>query len=147
MMSNKATIRALLILFALFLPVTAQQPQQTITGRVVAIADGDTLTVLDASQQRHRIRLDGIDSPESNQAFGDKAKKSLSDLVFGKTVTVASSKTGRYGCIVGKVMLNGKDINLEQIRRGCAWFYRKDADEMSRIDAKMYELAETDARE
>jgi endonuclease YncB( thermonuclease family) len=82
-MSNKATISALSILFALSLSAAAQQ--QTITGKVVGVSDGDTITVLDASNNQHKIRLDGIDAPESSRDFGSRAKQSLSDLVFGKT--------------------------------------------------------------
>src|SRR5580765_8552745 len=51
---------------------------QTFTGRVVRIADGDTITVLDATNTQQRIRLQGIDAPESHQAFGTQAKKNLS---------------------------------------------------------------------
>jgi endonuclease YncB( thermonuclease family) len=145
-MSNKATIRALLVLFALCLSATAQP--QTITGKVVGVSDGDTITVLDASKKQHKVRLDGIDAPESNQDFGSRAKQSLSDLVFGKTVTVISSKKDRYGRTLGKVMLSdGKDINLEQIERGMAWFYRQYAKELQPEDARSYEQAELAARE
>jgi endonuclease YncB( thermonuclease family) len=70
MTSNRTTIRALLILFALLLSATAQP--QTITVKVVAIAEGDTLTVLDANNQQHKVRLDGIDTPESHQDFGTR---------------------------------------------------------------------------
>ena len=139
------TIRATLILFALLLSAIAQP--QTITGKVVAISDGDTLTVLDASKQQHKIRLVGIDAPEIIQAFGEKAKNSLSDLVRGKTVTVSNLKVARNGWIVGKVTLSGRDINLEQIRRGYAWFYRAYAKDLSRADATAYEQAESRARE
>ena len=117
-----------------------------ISGKLVSVADGDTITVLDANNQQHKIRLNGIDAPESNQDFGRRSKQSLSDLVFGKTVTVTSSKTDRYGRIAGKVTLNGKDINLEQINRGMAWFYREYARELSPEDAKAYEKAENAAR-
>jgi len=144
-MNTKVTIRATLILFAL-LPSAIAQPQ-TITGKVVAISDGDTLTVLDASKQQHKIRLVGIDAPEIIQAFGEKAKNSLSDLVRGKTVTVSNLKVARNGWIVGKVTLSGRDINLEQIRRGYAWFYRAYAKDLSRADATAYEQAESRARE
>src|SRR5262245_10968964 len=118
MKSNKLAIKTLTILAALCLSAAAQQ--QTVTGKVVAIADGDTLTVLDLNRQQHKIRLGGIDAPESRQDFGSRAKQSISDLVFGKTVTVTSGKKDRYGRTVGKVALDGKDINLEQIRRGMA---------------------------
>ncbi len=107
---------AALLVALLCLSATAQP--QTITGKVVSIADGDTLTVLDDQQRQHKIRLDGIDAPErpeSNQDFGSRSKQSLSDLVFGKTVTVTSRKKDRYGRALGNVTLDGKDINQEQI--------------------------------
>ena len=56
-----------------------------ITGKVVSVADGDTITVLDADKTQHKIRLNGIDAPEKAQPFGQRSKQSLSDLVFGKT--------------------------------------------------------------
>src|SRR5262249_27349537 len=80
------------------------------------------------------------------QDFGSRAKQSLSDLVFGKTVTVTSGKKDRYGRTVGKVTFEGRDINLEQLNRGFAWFYRQYARELSRNDATAYEQAEDRAR-
>lgn len=142
---NKQPIQAALLGAILFLSAAARP--QTITGTVVAIADGDTLTVLDAGKKQHKIRLNGIDAPESAQGFGSRAKQSLSDLVFGKTVTVISSKKDRYGRTLGKVTINGRDINLEQIRRGMAWFYRQYAKDLSAEDAKAYEQAEAAAKE
>src|SRR5215475_3929319 len=147
-----ALILLALLLLGLLLPVCACA--QTITGKVVGVSDGDTITVLDASNQQHKIRLEGIDAPESNQDFGSRAKQSLSDLVFGKTVTVTSSKRDRYGRTLGKVTLDGKNINLEQMRLGFAWFDRLSAAiELSREDAKWsredftaYEQAEAQAR-
>lgn len=62
----------------------------TITGRVVGVADGDTITVLDANRQQHKIRLQGIDAPEKAQPFGERSKQNLSRLVFGKDVRVGS---------------------------------------------------------
>lgn len=58
----------------------------TYTGRVVGISDGDTITVLDSSNTQHKVRLAGIDAPEKGQAFGQRSKEHLSDLVFGKAV-------------------------------------------------------------
>src|SRR5262245_3710588 len=106
---TKSLVR-LLILMSLCLSVAAQPT--TITGKVVGVADGDTITVLDASNTQHKIRLDGIDAPESAQDFGQRSKQSLSDMVFGKVVTVTSGKKDRYGRTVGKVTLDGRDINL-----------------------------------
>jgi len=57
---------------------------KALVGKVVSIADGDTLTVLDASDTQHRIRLSGIDAPESRQAFGTRSRQHLADLVFNK---------------------------------------------------------------
>jgi len=97
----------------------------TISGTVIGVSDGDTITVLDADKVRHKIRLAGIDAPEKAQPFGQASKQSLSDLVFGKLVTVDSAKTDRYGREIGKVVVDGTDANLEQIKRGLAWHYKQ----------------------
>jgi endonuclease YncB( thermonuclease family) len=138
MQKGKRAIISLLILIVFCQSAVTQT--QTITGKVVSVADGDTITVLDANNQQRKIRLNGIDAPESNQDFGRRSKESLTDPVFGKTVTVDSTKTDRYGRIVCKVTLNGKDINLEQINRGMAWFYREYARKLSLEDAKAYDV-------
>ena len=94
------------------------------TGNVVGIADGDTITVLDADKVQHKIRLTGIDAPEKKQPFGNRSKQSLSDMVFNKTVTVETGKRDRYGRELGKVLADGKDVNLERVRAGLAWHYK-----------------------
>ena len=81
----------------------------TLSGRVVGVADGDTVTVLDANHQQHKIRLSGIDAPEKSQAFGQRSKESMSALVFGKQVDVVWDKRDRYKRIVGKVMVQPAD--------------------------------------
>jgi len=96
-----------------------EQPQPII-GKVISVSDGNTITVLNDQNHQHKIHLEGIDAPESNQDFGSRAKQSLSDLVFGKTVTVTSSKKDKYGRTLGRVTLDGKDIGQEQIKRGMA---------------------------
>ena len=78
-------------------------------GRVVGVADGDTLTILSAQRQQHRVRLSGIDAPEKRQAFGQVSKQHLSDLVYEKTVTVDFHKHDRYKRIVGKVQLTSSE--------------------------------------
>jgi endonuclease YncB( thermonuclease family) len=96
---------------------------ETIYGKVVSIADGDTITVLDSSKTQHKIRLWGIDCPESHQDFGTKAKQFTSDLVFGKTVQAITEDTDRYGRTVGTVMIDGKSLNEELVKSGYAWVY------------------------
>ena len=134
------------LLTALLL-LSASAQQQTITGKVVGVSDGDTITVLDASKKQHKVRRDGIDAPESNQDYGSRAKQSLSDLVFGKTVTVTSRKKDMYGRVLGKVTLDGKDINKEQINRGMAWFNLPYEDELPANVAVPYKLTYMLARQ
>jgi len=193
---------------ALLLALAFTANAETITGRVVGVADGDTITVLDADKVQHKIRLAGIDAPEKKQAFGQRSKQSLSDLAFGKDVIVETtkrdkyrreigkvlvngrdadkvqhkirlsgidapekkqpfgnrskeslsdlafdktadgetSKRDRYGRQIGKVLVNGRDVNLVQVERGMAWFYRQYQREQSPNDRRLYEAAEEAAR-
>lgn len=119
---------------------------ETLTGKVIGVMDGDTIEVLDATKTPHRIRLAGIDAPEKAQPFGARSKQHLSDQVFGKQVEVRSNKTDKYGRTVGKVMVGGKDANLEQVRSGFAWHYKDYQKEQSVSDRSAYANAETSAR-
>ncbi len=119
---------------------------EPIVGRVVGVADGDTLTVLDALNHQHKIRLSGIDAPEGGQAFGNRSKQALSDCAFGKQVTVDGDKSDRYGRRVGKVTVSGVDCNLRQIEQGMAWHYVKYASERPAAESKAYAAAEVTAR-
>ena len=130
-----------------------------IHGRVVRIADGDTLTRPPLGQRasrplggaitgttgvppvaQHKIRLYGIDAPESHQAFGQKSKHHLSSLVFGKDVRVAYKSRDKYGRILGIVYVDGRDVNLAMLQAGYAWHYK-------RFDSSpAYAAAETEAR-
>jgi micrococcal nuclease len=119
---------------------------ETLSGKVVKITDGDTLVILDANKTQHKIRLAGIDAPESRQPFGQKSKERLSQVVAGQQVAVDWSKRDRYDRIVGKIIYAGQDVNLAQIRAGLAWWYRKYAQEQSPVDRQLYEAAEVKAR-
>ena len=119
---------------------------ETLSGKVVRITDGDTLVILDANKTQHKIRLAGIDAPEAKQAFGQKSKERLSQSVAGQQVAVDWSKRDRYDRIVGKIIYDGQDVNLAQIRAGLAWWYRKYAQEQSPVDRQLYEAAEVKAR-
>jgi endonuclease YncB( thermonuclease family) len=118
----------------------------TVEGRVVAVADGDTITVLDIANTQHKIRLSGIDAPEKKQPYGQRSKQSLSDLVFDKQVTIETDKVDKYRREVGKVLVGGKDANLEQVARGFAWHYKAYEREQPPNDRKLYAAAEIEAR-
>jgi len=106
------------------------------TGTVVAVADGDTLTVLRGSEQV-KVRFDGIDTPEKKQPFGTKAKQFTADACFGKTVTIVEKDTDRYGRTIGVVMIGGRNLNLRIVQAGYGWWYREYA-------PKNHELAEAE---
>jgi endonuclease YncB( thermonuclease family) len=92
--------------------------ERRVIGKVVGVHDGDTATVLDADKTQYKVRFNGIDAPELKMDFGQKSKQNLSDLIFGKEVTLVFGKKDKYGRLVGNIFINGKDINLEQIKTG-----------------------------
>ena len=116
-----------------------------LTGLVVGVSDGDTITVL-VDKTPYKIRLAGIDAPESRQAFGQASKQHLSALVYKKPVTVLWVKKDRYGRTLGKVMVDGTDVCLEQIKAGLAWHYKRYASEQPAQDRADYAAAEDRAK-
>jgi endonuclease YncB( thermonuclease family) len=144
-------------LFPLMLLLSIAAHAETLTGTVVGVADGDTITVLDTNRRQHKIRLGGIDAPEKAQPFGQRSKSSMSALVFRKEVVVQWHQRDRYQRILGKVMVASSDCRtdhcpktldagLTQLTVGLAWWYRKYANEQSPQDAGRYEFAEQEAR-
>jgi endonuclease YncB( thermonuclease family) len=101
----------------------AEGRAQSFSGRVVGVADGDTINVL-RDDRAVRVRLHGIDCPERSQAFGRQARQYTSKLVFGRTVTVHVRGTDRYGRFVADVLPPaGGSLNRELVRAGLAWHY------------------------
>lgn len=125
-------------LAALMLLATQAASAVEIAGRVVGISDGDTLTVLDGAQRQVRVRLAAIDTPESGQPYGDRARQALSDLAFGKAVRIVVVDTDRYGRTVGRVHEGAVDVNAEMVRRGAAWVFRRYSDDpaLLRLEAE-----------
>ncbi len=118
----------------------------TTTGKVVNIADGDTLTISNAGQATI-VRLAGIDAPEHGQAFGDQSTANLSRLVSGKTVSLDCNGQETYGRLVCKVLLpTGEDVDLDQVKAGLAWHYKQYAFSQSEEDQAKYGAAEDAAR-
>lgn len=110
-----------LVPLVLLMACSAATAEQLV-GRVVAIADGDTLTML-VDRRQVKVRLTEIDAPEKKQPFGTRSRQSLADLTFGKVVLVVAQGKDRYGRTLGRVYVGQQDINAEQVRRGMAWVY------------------------
>ena len=120
-----AVVAALSLVTACDGKTPARSSSSDLVGRVVKVADGDTITILDSSKTQHKIRLHGIDAPEKKQAYGDAAGRYLSGLVAGKEVRVAWSKRDKYNRILGTVYANGEEVNLEMLKAGYAWHYKR----------------------
>ncbi len=133
-----SALRPLLACLALLLSLSHTAVARELHGRVVGIGDGDTLTLLTGTREEVRVRLAGIDTPERGQPFGDRARRALSDLAFGRQVRVVVADTDRYGRTVGRVFAGGLDVNADLVRSGAAWVFRRYSDdpELLRLEAE-----------
>jgi endonuclease YncB( thermonuclease family) len=109
-----------------------------VLGQVVAVQDGDTLTVL-LDRRQMKVRLKDIDAPELGQPFGRSSRQSLSDLCFGKTAAIEVGGRDRYKRAIAQVTCAGTDANAEQVRRGLAWTYARYAPRDSPLFAVEHE--------
>jgi endonuclease YncB( thermonuclease family) len=161
---SRSMPRALVLLaaFASIAPLLAAGEGNQFEARVVDVADGDTVTVLDSNNVEHKIRLAGIDAPEKGQPFGDRSRQSLSRTVMGKPVRIEWSMQDRNGHLVGRVWVSSPDMacartgapdcpkNLDvsraQLSVGLAWHDKEYAKEQSREDSAAYAFEENEAR-
>ncbi len=125
------------------LPVSAA----TFPGRVLWVVDGDTITVLGPGNAQYRVKLAGIDAPELDQRYGETSKEHLTRRVAGRFVVVEWQKWDRHGALVGKVLVSGEDVCLEQVAAGLAWYDRKHQRDQSPGDRKAYARVEEEASE
>lgn len=155
-----------LVTFAMFFALSHLACAEELFGRVVGVTDGDTVTVLDDGQNRqYEVRLFAIDSPETScyqkrpsasddtcvehgqQPSGKAAKRSLSDLVYGRDVKVVLQRGESCGRAIGTIWVDGVNANLEQVRRGMAWHYKRyAAKEQTPADYDAFDQAEKSAR-
>ena len=119
---------------------------EELTGKVIKVSDGDTISVLDSNNQKYKIRLQGIDAPETQQAFGETSRQSLASLVYDKEVIILWDKRDKYARILGKVIVDGRDANYEQLKKGLAWYYKQYENDLSDEDKERYSEAEAWAR-
>lgn len=145
--SNGLRRYAVLFVVCIALTLTAvAATAASLSGEVVGVTDGDTVSLLDVDRTQYKIRLTGIDAPEKRQAFGQRSKQSLATLVFHRHVTVEWMHHDRYGRILGKILLAGRDVNLAQVAAGMAWHYKAYEREQSVGDRLLYAHAEDAAR-
>ena len=124
---------------------------------VVGISDGDTLTARcgqPGEYQQIKVRLGGIDAPESRQPFGARAKQALSDLTYRKEAELRCNKIDRYQRQVCSVRVapasapdgpRTLDAGLALVTQGMAWWYRYYSNDHSAQERAQYEFAEQEA--
>lgn len=135
------------ITLLIILTISETAAANQLSGKIVGVSDGDTVTLLDQNNQQYKIRLMGIDAPENAQAFGQVSKQSLSELVFNKQVVADCPSTDRYARSLCKIFVGGIDANLAQIERGYAWHYKQYQSDQSPDDRVKYSAAEDTARQ
>jgi endonuclease YncB( thermonuclease family) len=131
--------------FLLLTLLSANAAAATLFGRVIAVNDGDVITVFNLNRPV-RIKLLAVDAPETDQTFGEVAKKHLSELVYDKLVVVEYWGIAADGSLVGRVTLNNADIGAQMIRDGAAWFDASSQDRLSIADREVYQQSEQAAR-
>ena len=109
------------ILFSIFI-FSLSVIAMAVSGKVIKVSDGDTILIQSGSQ-RIKVRMYGIDAPELKQNYGEDSKNYLEKRILNQNVDVKVINEDKYGRKVGKVFYKNKDINLEMIKTGNAWFY------------------------
>lgn len=134
-------MRPTLIAASLLLPLASTLASAAeITCKVVGISDGDTFRCLTDAKQQVKVRLAEIDTPEKKQPYGTRARQALSDLAYGKIVTLQTQDTDRYGRTIARAYVDGVDINAQLVSQGAAWVYRQYSRDRSLL------VAESEAR-
>lgn len=136
----------LAILLALGTTLSSAADWKTLSGRVVGVVAGDTVDVLDVGRRVHRVRLMGIDSPERRQPYYARAKQLLAELVFERDVEVRWRHFDRSKRPIGQVLVDGRDINLELVTTGYAWWFAAFQRQQLPSDRRAYSDAEAAAR-
>lgn len=144
---NKLLLVVMLLMLAV--PGWAKDPIRIISGQVTKISDGDTIQVVDAAGVKVKVRIYGIDAPETSkgnnpgQPFGEDAKTALVDMIYHQQVRLEVQAIDRYKRLVSLVFLNDKNVSLEMVKMGYAWAYKK---YLERPSASEYIEAENEAR-
>lgn len=143
-MVAKASGSVLLLLAALCGSVNAAPFEAT--GRAIKVPDGDTFTLLTRDGQATVVRIKGIDAPERTQAYSQRARQALTDLLQEESVSIHCNKIDQYGRRVCRVNAGSKDVGLEMIRRGLAWHFKRHEKEQAVEEREAYATAEINAK-
>lgn len=125
---------------------STEQKPPVVVGKVTKVIDGDTLEIIESGVSTRRIRLKGIDAPERNQAFAIESTRSLARLTNGKEVIIEWEKIDEHDRLVGRVLIEKRDICLEQIRAGMAWHFKRYQHEQTARERELYDRSENEAR-
>ncbi len=127
----------LILVLAGLTSATPPKITEHLTGKVVSVTDGDTVTLL-VNQKTLKVRLYGIDAPETKQSFGNKSKQALAAMVFGKVITLKKTGKDKYGRILGIIHYLDSDINAKMVEGGWAWHYKyyNDEERLASLETK-----------
>ena len=125
-----------------FLIFFSSQVLADIEGKISKVVDADTVVIQTDQGFKHKVRLLGIDAPEIKQVYGKDAARYLSNLILGKSLVVIGSKKDRYKRLLGKLVLDGYDINLILVKNGMAWHYKRYKSSQDKKDQFLYSNAE-----
>jgi endonuclease YncB( thermonuclease family) len=133
--TRRVLFRIILLLGTAFLVTPAAA--ETVSGKVVGVSDGDSLTLLVQGNRQIKVRLEGIDAPETGQEFSRNSKEGLSRLVFGREISLRVTGNDRYERTLGVVFVEGVNANLALVRQGLAWHYKKYSDDHELAQAEV----------
>lgn len=115
-------------------------------GKVNTVYEGDTIDIKARDGKTYLIKMLFVDAPEENQNYSIESKKTLSDLILGKDITVIVRRMDSNDLYLGTVFFDERDVNLSQIENGMAWHFKQSEYEQSADDQKLYAQAEQKAR-
>ena len=118
----------------------------SIPGRITGIVEGDTIKVRILGKPQIKVRIAFIDAPEKGQAFDQRAKQAMSELVFGKDVMLQPHTIDRSGRLVARVLVDGQDAGLQLLKQGLCWVYEKSVNEASTLVQARYRNAQDAAQ-
>jgi micrococcal nuclease len=112
-------------LFTLLIILFYQTSIANEEGMIINVIDGDTVHLLNQNHDKLKVRLLNIDAPELDQSDGRESKMILERFILNKNVTVIWNKKDRYKRLLGVIFIDGVDFNLEMIKAGAAWHFKK----------------------